>query len=145
MTATITSVNTVDSINAFLLRAYGSSLHLNMFSRYATGHYLYTFGHSLLHRHGCAPIILSKSEGSLSSEHQGESDVMALEGKIKAILSENEWVIETKEGEQTISMDQCTLRLANIANYNASIGDLLIWKGHIDGGIWHASQVTCFG
>ena len=138
LTVEIGTVNAVDSINAFLLRAYGSSIHLNAFSQYAGGRYLYNFG--IGQRIGCAPIIMSGS--SLSSEAQ--ANLMSLEGTILSILNDNEWIISTEQGEQTVVLDACTLRLANMAQYNASVGDLIAVKGRVEGGIWHASQITCF-
>jgi hypothetical protein len=68
-------------------------------------------------------------------------------GKVKSVQSGNTVVVSTDQGEQTINLDSCSLKLANIPNYNINVGDVLVWKGRSNegkSGDWYANQVTCF-
>jgi hypothetical protein len=61
------------------------------------------------------------------------------------VSSGNVVEVETPQGVQTIALDDCSIRLANLPNYNINIGDVLVWKGSYDSGQkkWLANQITC--
>ena len=139
LTTNVGVSNQIDSINAFLLRAYGSSLHLDGISRYAATQFLYAFGQTL-NRGGCAPIVLS---GSAQAQSSSFGSLMANEGTIESVINGNTWIVQTDSGAQTVQLDKCTVRLANNADYQATRGDRVIWKGSVNDSTWQASQVTC--
>lgn len=66
---------------------------------------------------------------------------------MKLVQSGNTVVVTTDQGEQTINLDSCSLKLANIPNYSLNVGDVLVWKGKSssgNSGEWYANQITCF-
>ena len=50
------------------------------------------------------------------------------------------------EGDQTLRLDGCSIKLANINDYHYNIGDIIVWKGYYDMAqrIWDVAQLTCF-
>lgn len=139
----IGAINSVDSINAYLLRAYGAGLNFNLLSSFFDLRMLYNFGGNSI-RSNCPDAIVSSASAPSSSS--GSSGYSGL-GKVKSVQSGNTVVVSTDQGEQTINLDSCSLKLANIPNYNLNVGDVLVWKGKSNNGNsaeWYANQITCF-
>jgi hypothetical protein len=138
----IGAINSVDSINAYLLRAYGAGLNFSMLSSFFDLRMLYNFGGNSI-RSNCPDAIMSSDSSASASS---ASSIYSGLGKVKSVQSGNTVVVSTDEGEQTINLDACSLKLANLPNYSLNVGDILVWKGKSNGkgGDWYANQITCF-
>jgi predicted nucleic acid-binding Zn-ribbon protein len=144
--ATLTSSNSIDSIGAYLLRAYGAGLGLDV-SGYNGLRALYTFGSGSRLRSNCPELILASSAAAAvdAATAPAASGKYAGKGKILKVDANNVVEVETAQGTQTIALNDCSIRLANIPNYNLSVGDVLVWKGAYDTTkkTWTADQITC--
>jgi predicted nucleic acid-binding Zn-ribbon protein len=139
----LAQVNSIDSISLFLSLAYGSGLDFSALSGFSGLKQLYNFasanGSNM--RSNCPDIILAGS-----AQNATASGANSGVGTVSKVSGGNIVTVNTSQGAQTINLDNCTIRLANLPNYNVAVGDVLVWKGPYNAASssWTASQVTCF-
>lgn len=92
----IGAINSVDSINAYLLRAYGSGLNFSLLSSFFDLRMLYNFGGNSI-RSNCPDAIVSSTTSSSSSSSSASSGYSGL-GKVKSVQSGNIVVVNTDQG-----------------------------------------------
>lgn len=111
---------------------------------------LYSFSSISNMKSNCPDLVLSSSSASASAQSEASSSsnsgLYSGLGTITKVANGNNVSVTTNQGVQTINLDACSIKLANIPNYSWSAGDVLVWKGVYDNSnsIWNANQVTCF-
>ena len=87
---------------------------------------------------------LGSNCGGLSETKNGNK-LLSAQGKIAEINSDF-IKVNNEQGDQLLNLDACSLRLANVNNYNYKIGDVIVWKGYYDAAqsSWDVAQLTCF-
>ena len=148
----LTNINTIDSITEYLISAYGSELNFNSLTGFSGIRRLYNFGRVFSNmKSNCPDIILAKpsSTSPPASHNHTSSATKGLYsglGTITKINSLGSIEVNSSQGAQTLNLDDCSIKLANIPDYKLNVGDVLVWKGIFDNksGSWSANQLTCF-
>jgi hypothetical protein len=146
LTSQLDIVNSIDSVSLYLIAAFGSGLDYSRLSAYSTLKSLYNFAGASNFRSNCPDLILSGQTAKDVTDSGSASAAYSGLGTVTAVNGANSVTVSTGEGSQAINLDNCTIKLANLPNYNFSVGDVLVWKGPYNAGSnsWNASQVTCF-
>lgn len=142
LSSQLAQINAIDSVSLYLLVAYGSGLDFSSLTGYSALNRLYSFNSGFNMRSNCPELILSGS----AAQNVTASGAYSGLGTVSKVNGGNSVTVTTSQGTQTINLDNCTVKLANIPSYSLAVGDVLVWKGPFSpsSNSWTASQVTCF-